>query len=1517
MAVKWTEEQLSVIQARGSNLLVSAAAGSGKTAVLVERIIERVLSEDDPVDIDRILVVTFTKAAAAEMRDRITEAIEQRCNAEPQNERLARQQALVHNAQITTIDSFCAFVVKNHFGDIGLDPNYRIADEGELQLMQEDVLTEVFEEEYAKALAPDAGAEQAGFLELIRAYSGSKSDRMVKDMVSQICRMSASSPWPKEWVAGLTTTYQTGYVDAFLQTEVMQGICDYACRILQDAWTDLNEAYELAVATTGLENYAKTLQMDLAGLEPIIIYLHMEENSTKENQQDKEDFPKYFSSFDHSDGNEKNNSSSFSSPDDNIENKKNNFAQFNCNLNTESGKVIHIDIGENRQKNNNHVTEKKHESEHDLCLKKEKTTSDSKNAKQEEIKKLDYRKLHEFLLGFQFGRLLAVRGFKGDPQIKDAVKNRRDNWKDKIDKLKNSYFYETPEELYAQTQRIRPFAEQLVRLSLRYLDAMAARKREKRVLDFADVEHFALNILVDEQTKQARPAADEFRQQFVEIMIDEYQDSNQVQEEILRAISRESLGEHNRFMVGDVKQSIYRFRLAHPELFMEKYHTYLPQADAPDRRITLSRNFRSREQVLDFTNDIFYKIMQADLGDVAYDEDAALYLGADYPLAQGMDVEVLLYDAAKEPENIFEESVAEKDLKENLSSVSDHQEAGSSDMHNTGQRNDKMNQNNAIYANGASTDSKTIGSAEILENGFHVEEETMTRIEAHMVAQRILGLMAHGQVTDAKTRELRPVRYGDIVILMRGLKGRDTDFSEILSDAGIPVYLESSTGYFSATEVRTVLAFLQILDNPLQDIPLAAVLRSPLAGLSDEDLAQLEIQGRNLTVNHDFDHKNNHNQAFVGDGANDLISPPDDIIESNDQTKKNNDTQYNNKNININNESDKQKNIERESQYNKNKEIDVDSESDKNKDRKLSFSEAAWAQMQAATDGVLAQFYDFYQRMRARVCDTPIHELIQRILQESGYGDYVAALPAGAQRMANLDMLVAKAADYEQTSYKGLFHFVRYIEELHKYNVDFGEAEPGTQEEDAVSIMTIHKSKGLEFPIVILAGIHHPFNRMDSRQRLVLHERLGLGLDEMRLDPKRRNKSMLRKAISTQIGRESLGEELRILYVAMTRAKEKLILTGTVRNYEKQMSKYMTNARPGQPLLFTQRLDAGSPMDWILPAMQAYPDWYEVTVVGARDLVIYSAQEQAAQTLRQEDLYARIVGTDGAAVQALAEQLAFIYPYAHEAGRKSKYSVSELKRASMLASYDRAQNEAQVPAFIREEKEPFVPEFVKHRISDTKLTRAEKSAIPEKTDVYTDFGEKGKSRMVDSKGSYDTSSGAERGTAVHRVMECLDFAKILEYTTGEQLQCTNEAATALAKEEMSRMCTQGFIDEETAGLVPSGMVEGFLSDPVAVRMARADARGDLFREKPFVMEREGVLIQGIIDAFWLEEDRIVLLDYKTDAVRTAQELIDRYHVQLELYADALSRLFPAADGGVRQVEKLLYSFRLGQCICVR
>lgn len=1285
MGVSWTTEQQQVIDLRNRNILVSAAAGSGKTAVLVERIVKIITDKNHPVDIDHLLIVTFTNAAAAEMRERIGNAIEKALDEQPGNEHLLRQLTLIHNAQITTIDSFCLYVVRNHFHEIDLEPNFRIGDEGELKLLREDVLGRVLEQNYEEP--------SEAFSDFVEGYASGRTDAALNEMILQLYEFSRSYPWPEKWLDSFVGIYRIENREELDRAEWLAPLTENICFVLKDCEQLLKQALAITQQDDGPDMYEKAVQSDLEKYEGL----------------------SRLTSF--------------------------------CEL---SGALSDI----------------------------------------------------------KYDRLASSRGFEGDPDKLELVKSLREQAKDVVKKLCKQYFFCSPEMMIEQLERTEPMLEEVVRLTKQFADEFAAAKRRKNLVDFHDVEHFALQILVDEETEKAKKTAEEFRDTFEEIMIDEYQDSNEVQETLLRSISREERGENNIFMVGDVKQSIYRFRLARPELFMKKYDSYSLE-ESTTQRIDLHKNFRSREEVLTCTNDIFYKIMVRSLGNVEYDAEAALYPGASYPVSADFTPEILLADS-----------------------------------------NDELLEDTEL------TDKKTL--------------------EAKIVAEEIKHLMKTQPVTDKAAGTLRAARYSDIVILLRSLSGWADSLVEVLNGNGIPAHTVSSTGYFSTVEVQTVLSMLRLLDNPRQDIPMAAVLRSPMAGLTDEELAVLRLEDGSVPFH-----------EAVLELAEGLY------------------------------EEDGQKEIS-------------DSEADRKQGRNA--DEKTENHIEITAHRKLLKFYKKCKQLRQLVPDTPIHELIEIILRETGYGHYVAAMPAGNRRTANLNMLLEKAAAYEKTSYKGLFHFVRYIDELQKYDVDFGEADMVGENEDVVRIMSIHKSKGLEFPIVIVSGMGKNFNKQDTRSKMVLHPELGIGLDYM--DGKKRIKSptIAKKAIAKQIDLENLGEELRVLYVALTRAKEKLILTGTLKDAPEKLEFFRQQANlskaADRPLSYLTREGASGYLDWILPAVLSYGDKYPVRIVEAAELVLDEVENQLEQNEDLTERIGEIKAADPQLVGQLKQRFSQRYPYQVDVLRKNKYSVSELKHRAMREKFE-AEQEETIPAFLEEPVTPTIPLFIQRQ----------GSVEQEAQNKAQDAGQEAESKAEQKIKSNTANRGALRGTAVHRVMECYDFAS--EKSVQEQME-------AMEKEEK--------ITADMRALVKEQIVADFVSSETGKRMALAQRMGALYREKPFVMgfteeelenygfgagaqmienevqtenaqqeivlenvsrenhmhEEDLTLIQGIIDVFWIEDDGITVLDYKTDRVDTAQELIDRYATQLKLYADALERVFAARKLKVKEI--LIYSFSLEQLI---
>lgn len=1203
MGMTWTKEQQQVIDLRNRNILVSAAAGSGKTAVLVERIKELVLDKKHPVDIDHLLVVTFTNAAAAQMKERVAKALEKALQENPSDVRLQQQAALVQNAQITTIDSFCLYVLRNHFHEIGLEPNFRIGDEGELKLLREDVMTGLFEQCYEE--------KHPGFLHLISCYGTSRSDAPVRDMIFKLYSYAQSYPWPKQWLREALSCYEIKTEQELEHASFIEMTVEYGKQMVRGYLEQAEHYLELCQDADGPYMYEDACEQDAELMEELL----------------------------------------------------------SCDT---------------------------------------------------------YQAFYEELGKCKFATLGRAKDYIGSPEKQEQVKAERKKLKDGIGKLKSDCFALTFQEILEQLALVQPSAEALAEVTERFIDAFAERKQDKNLVDFSDLEHFALEILVEEETGKPTETAKEFQNAYEEIMIDEYQDSNYVQETILRAISREVVGQNNLFMVGDVKQSIYRFRLARPELFMEKFDTY-ETTDAPCQRIDLHKNFRSRDTVLTFTNDIFYQIMKRNLGGVDYTGEAALYCGADYPAgekADAFDSEILLTTTQE-----LEEGTKQQISKQEL--------------------------------------------------------------EAKLIADRIRKMVGKEEVVDEENGEFRKVRYGDIVILLRSLSEWADLFAEVLNANGIPAHTVSRTGYFSTLEIRTVLNYLRILDNPRQDIPLAAVLKSPMAGLSDEQLARLRLLAED---------KPYHQCVKM------FLEAEEELTE---------------------------------------KESTADED------------------MRAK----LKRFSETYKKLRRQTMDIPMHELLQKVLKETGYARYASALPAGRQRLANLHMLSEKAIAYEKTSYRGLYHFIRYIDELQKYDVDFGEAELVGENEDAVNIMSIHKSKGLEFPVCFVSGMGKSFNKQDSRSKMILHPNLGVGLDIIEEDRRIKVPAFFKKVIARQTELESLGEELRVLYVAFTRAKEKLIITGCIKDEEMlQQIREIYCGSNRKELNFKERAEAKTFLEWILPAAAASGSWDKVSYVTPWSMLEDEAAHQITEhvSLRQRVQQAEEVSDT--LYEKIKEQLSYQYPHPDAIHLVTKYSVSELKHRAMRELAAKEEEDV-TPKFLEEVSTPYVPAFM--------------------------------------EGKAEVNQGALRGTAMHRLMECYDFTKMPDRS--------DEFAENI-KKQLTGLVQMGKVSEDMQKLIRIPSVELFLKSQLAPRMKAAAMRDDLFREKPFVMgnhemEEEMVLIQGIIDVFWVEEDGIVLLDYKTDRVDSATRLRDMYKEQLDLYAEALERIFP-----LPVKEKYLYSFRLNQVI---
>ena len=1224
-AVKWTSKQQDVINTRDHEILVSAAAGSGKTAVLVQRIIERVLDQNQPLSLDRIAVVTFTEAAAAEMKERILKALHEAAYQDPGNEHLQKQICYIHNAKIMTIHRFCLDIIRDYFDQLDLDPGFRVGETGELNLMIQDVMDEMLEEFYAEG--------ENEFLEFIDNFAGSRSDKNIEELILNLYHYANSFPYPEDWFAKCLDNYDLE--DGFEDKEWMQYLCDLLHAYLKDMENSMSYALQLCYSEDGPEKYATVIEPELELLKQ--------------------------------------------------------------------------------------------------CLAQQ-----------------NYFQIGEMITSYHPERMPSVRKNQADEDKISTVKGNRDAFKKQIEKLTEQYFVQTKEEMFAQALHLQKNLQVLIHLCEKFSQKYQEAKREKGLIDFSDMEHMALSVLVkkDENGQICRTeAARELSLQYDEIMIDEYQDSNQVQETILRSISKDTDGQPNVFMVGDVKQSIYKFRLASPELFMDKYDRYPLLQDAGNEKkikIVLDQNFRSRKEVLDAVNFLFYRIMKKNIGGILYDDSHALHLGASYDDVETQDqtAEIMLVETGKEDTT--------EDTAQDVSV----------------------------------TDTNSLANATAME------------MEAYACGKRILELTdpEHGfLVKDKESGTMRVAQYRDIAILFRSHTVQGKLYERVFASMGIPAYCETDTGYFDKTEVITVLALLKVIENPLQDIDFVTVLKAPFFGVTDTELAMIAAKVRGKLWMY-----------------------------------------------------------QKVCRYAK---MDLESDHEKSLQQKL--------------QKILGKIEDY----RQRASYTPIPDFIQELLDDTGYYHYVLAMPAGVKRAGNLDLLIQKAIDYQNSSYYGLFRFVKYIEMIQKVEMDFGEMKLNNENENAVRLMSIHKSKGLEFPVVIVAGMNRQFNFQDTRQSVVMEQELGIGLDYKNPETREQSTPLIKNAIKEKITLDCVGEELRVLYVAMTRAKEKLILSGNVKSIDDYLKKVPAYGESGAN--FSQIAKTRCYMDWVIGAFQSKLNPpYHLTKVTIEDLMQYAVGAEVERNRQYEDLknWKQTLHTDEQITEQIDAQMQSVYPYAKDLGLHAKYSVSEIKQKHM----EEEQEENQMFAFPK--KAP-VPSFMEE----------------------------------ENKTQNHTLSGAALGTLYHSVFEHLDFTAL------DQVLHSGKSVTDV----LSSLAEMKYISMDALDQIDPKVFETFASTQLFTRMQKANDEDKLYRERQFVVgipasevdpgteSRELVLIQGIIDAYFVEDGQIVLVDYKTDQVKTPEELLERYTIQFDLYARALEQMT-----GMKVKERILYSTCLGQEVTV-
>jgi ATP-dependent helicase/nuclease subunit A len=1266
---RWTAEQWQAIHAGGDHVLVAAAAGSGKTAVLVQRIIRIVSSLHQPVDVDRLLVATFTKAAADEMRHRIRDALERELIDNPDSEHLRKQLALIHQSSITTLHSFCLSVVQRYYHRVPLDPGFRIANEIEAELLRQDVMEDLFEHYYSES------DPESPFWGLLDRFGGERSDVALYSLIQRMYDFSRSHPFPEEWLKHHAQLFREFDGEGDLWTT----------GILADVQLELE-------GIVGVLEEALTIARLPGGPAPYIDSIHEEWSSLSL-----------------------------------------------------------------------------------LC-----DTSEGNN----------WQNTFEMLQTISFGKLKPCKSSEVNKDLQEQVKSLRDQAKKQLQDIKDQLFTRTLDEYKAELVESAPLMDMLVELILAFGARYASAKADKRLVDFSDLEHFCLRILCDGRSADGQllpsPPALEYRDHFVEVLLDEYQDTNQVQEAILLLISRADQG--NRFMVGDVKQSIYRFRLADPGIFMSKYKTY--RAEAAGIAIDLARNFRSRNEIVDGVNFVFRQIMQERAAEIDYDPQAELVYGANYPVssnaAEGTAIDIYLLRRTDE--------------------------ATSEDPEQSNQNNEEDTPK---------------------EEAFELET---AELEARFISMKIKELLGfEGKpfyMTDKDTGNPRPVTYRDIVILLRATRQWAPVLVEQLKLAGIPAYAELSGGYFEATEVDVMLSLLKVIDNPYQDIPISGVLRSPLVGLTAEQLASIRLQDKSAPF-----------YEAVLQFARLEVTPDADI-----QVK-------------------------------------------------------------------LLAFLQQLEIWRTESRRGDLSELLWRIYRTTGYYDYIGGLPGGTQRQANLKALYDRARQFESTSLRGLFRFLRFIKRMQDNGGDLGAAKVMGEQEDVVRIMSIHKSKGLEFPIVFVAGMSKQFNLKDMQGDFQMHKELGFAPKIVNPVLRTSYPSLPYLAIRRRSRLESLAEEMRILYVALTRAREKLILVGSTRNPERILSKWSASLKKRELALPIYMLtQAKTYLDWIGPAVLRHPSLSNIREEWALgdSLLIDAFQEQSRWTMNVVPL-SRMMVWQEAAVTRLMEDTAKLDAVAEFEPVQAYSSSSMLILPSIQA--EAVMREQAVQERLEWQYRYSQASMYYSKTSVTELKRLMEQDVSDAADEEIDITAGTSSSPAESSLRYQAAllrrpkfmerqgmNAAERGTVYHSVMQHIPLISSVD--------------VELVEQTLVHLVKQQVIREEQRVVIRPEIISEFFQTEMGQRLLRS---AQVQREVPFSyglpveelhpdaareVGSEIVLIQGVIDCLFEEEDGLVLLDFKTDAVQDHPSVIaDRYRIQIDLYAKAIE-----AITGKKVKEKVLYFF---------
>ncbi len=1180
--MEWTKEQQEAIELRDKNILVSAAAGSGKTAVLVERI--KTLILDDYIPIDQMLIVTFSNAAASEMREKIVNAISKQLDwmdKEPLNQKksafLREQLNKIHRANISTFHAFAMEVIRRYFYLIDIEPNFKICDEAQKTILQAEAMEWLFEQLFESC--------NQDFLDFLRKFGKTKNDNQVKELILEVHRFIQSIPDSFGWFEKQVESLRMQEDDFLISA-------GYAC-IRQDIRATFLETKQC------FEQVGEILEQE--GIESLI--------------------PKW-----------------------------------------------KLDM----------------------------------EVVSELIDKLDFLKFDEIGEMLQTIKFQTFAASKGDKEayaeVKDIITGLRDQGKQGIKKISLMYLS-------------RPLSSYLADINCTYQDGISLlflvkefdrlykeKKRTRGVIDFNDIEHYALKVL------DFSEPAKEYREKFQYIFIDEYQDSNIVQETLVSKIKREN----NLFMVGDVKQSIYKFRLAEPELFIGKYEAFRTEKDSSNQKIDLNKNFRSKGNVVGAVNDVFSQIMTKDLSGLAYDEAAALYQGVSYTGEFDYPVDLYVVDESK---------------LEDL------------------QMDDEINE---------------------------MKKAEMEAYAAATVIRQTKGKFIY----DVKKGKERLIENRDIVILLRGVRGYADIYSETLKKEGISTYVDNSDGYFDTLEIEVFLNLLRIIDNGRQDIPFLSVLRSPVFGFSIEEMSQIRIANR----------EGSYYEVF---------SEYASLEETNELSQK--------------------------------------------------------------CSEVLA----LLGKWKKEATFTPMEDFLWMLIRETGYYEYIGGIPGGSQRQANLRALVDKAAAYQSNQMKGIFGFINYIDEMKKRKVPIGQVNMLGENDDVIRIMTIHKSKGLEFPVVLVAGLGRRFNRDSDSSLISLHKDIGIGIRMNDPEHSCYKKTLLQMVIEQKKRRESLAEELRILYVAFTRAMDHLILLGTTKDVESVFEPQ--TGMTGTPL------NGKSFLEFILAVVSNTR--IESHIFTRNDIQI--ANEEV--NLQKQEI--RNLLMDGFATvripetieQSIEKRLGFQYAYQKSIGLKSKFSVTELNRINRenLASSMDAPTLA-TPMFLKDKN------------------------------IFT---------------------SAERGTILHKVMELLDFSRIQsEWNQKGPIGVLKN----IIFNEVERMIENHMLTKEESTQISYQKILRFFQSEIGNRMIGATT---IWKEVSFNMKQEmdgeTIIVQGTIDCYFQEGDEFVLLDYKSNYIYNDDDkerinhVVSKYKSQLEFYKQALERI-----RGIKVKEMYLYLFAIDEAVLI-